>query len=392
MSAVEYLPTEIGGSRRVTKADVFLNRLQDNVRAVRALIGPRVALLAVIKADGYGHGAIPVAKAALDAGAGWLGVACVDEGLALRAAGIGVPILVMGHAAPAELRGAVLGDLTLTLGTAAQCSAFATAAHHLRAPVRVHLKVDSGMGRFGVLPEQLAGLARILRATPEIEIEGCFTHLARGEERPELATDAQLARFERALATLSIHGIEPRVIHAANSGATLIAPHARFNMVRAGLLLYGYRPDSSLAPSLTLQPALEIQSCLVRVETLPAGARIGYGHTHTLPHASRVGLVPMGYADGLQRSLSGVGSLVVGGRRVPIIGRISMDQCTVDLSDVGDAQEGDPVQVIGRQGAASVWADDLATWAGTISYEILCGISPRVPRYYLAINNHSAAR
>jgi alanine racemase len=240
------------------------------------------------------------------------------------------------------------------------------------------------MGRFGVLPEQIDTLARELRATPEIVVEGCFTHLARGEEAPALATDAQLARFEAALRALRRHGIEPRMVHAANSGATLTAPHARLDMVRVGLLLYGYRPDAGAESGLALRPALEIQSRLVRVETLPAGARIGYGHTYTLERAARIGLVPMGYADGLQRSLSDVGYLVVGGRRVPIVGRISMDQCTVDLSEVDGAREGDPVQVIGRQGAANVWAGDLATWAGTISYEILCGISPRVPRYYLA--------
>lgn len=384
MSAANAVPPAVGASQRDTRADVYLDRLAANVRAVRALIGPGVVLLAVIKADAYGHGAIPVARAVLAAGAGWLGVACVDEGVALRAAGITAPILVMGHAGAAELRGAVLGDLTLTLGTAAQCSAFARAAHHLGARVRVHLKVDSGMGRFGVLPDQVDDLARMLRATPEIEVEGCFTHLARGEETPDLATDAQLVRFEQAVDALARHGIRPRILHAANSGATLIAPHARFTMVRTGLLLYGYKPDPTVAPGLALQPAMEIQSRLVRVETLPAGSRIGYGHIHTLRRASRIGLVPMGYADGLQRSLSGLGSLVVGGRRVPIIGRISMDQCTLDLSEVDAAQEGDPVQVIGRQRTASVWADDLATWAGTISYEILCGISPRVPRYYLA--------
>lgn len=380
---LEYAPPSLASSRRVTRADVYLPRIEANVRAVRDLIGPDVALLAVIKADGYGHGAIPVARAALGAGAGWLGVACVDEGVALRAAGIAAPILVMGYAAAAELRAAVRDSLTITLGTAAQCDALLEEARYAGGTIRVHLKVDTGMGRFGLLPDQLDALAARLRRTPEIEVDGVFTHLARGEEDPRLATNDQLACFDRALATLSRHGIQPRLIHCANSGGTLAAPHARFNMVRAGLLLYGYHPDPSLGHVLPLQPALELRSRLVRVETLPAGARLGYGHTHVLDRPMPIGLVPIGYADGLQRALSGVGSLVAGGVRVPIVGRISMDQCMVDLSAAPEAREGDPVAILGRQGKAAVWADDLATWAGTICYEILCGIAPRVPRYYL---------
>lgn len=383
MTTLQYAaPTT--ASRRATRADVYLDRIMANVRAVRDLVGPHVALLAVIKADGYGHGAIPVAHAALAAGAAWLGVACVDEGVALRAAGVTAPILVMGYAAPDELGAAVRNALTLTLGTAAQSAALLAAAHATGSQVRVHLKIDTGMGRFGILPHQIPDVARTLRATPEILVDGCFTHLARGEEDPALATNEQIAVFEAALATLRRHDITPPLLHAANSGGTLAAPHARFGMVRAGLLLYGYRPDGAQEPRLALRPALEVRSHLVRVETLPAGTRLGYGHIHRLHEPRRIGLVPIGYADGLQRALSEVGYLVAGGRRVPIVGRISMDQCTVDLTAVPEAREGDPVAIIGRQGDAEVWADDLATWAGTISYEMLCGISPRVPRYYLA--------
>jgi alanine racemase len=383
MSVIDFTTPYGIASRRVTRATVYLDRIMHNVREVRKLIGPDVQLLAVIKADGYGHGVIPVAKAVLNAGASWLGVACVDEGLALRGTGVPAPILVMGHAAPEELAAAAHGNLTLTLGTAAQCAAITAAARGLRNPLHVHIKIDTGMGRFGLLPEQLDELGRTLARTPAIRVEGCFTHLARGEEDPAEATNTQLQRFDSALATLARYGIEPEIIHAANSGATLIAPHSRLNMVRAGLLLYGYKPNPSVAPALTLRPALEVESCLVRVETLPGGTRIGYGHMHRLDREATVGLVPIGYADGLLRSLSGIGYLVAGGRRVPIIGRISMDQCMVDLTDVGQVAEGDPVAVIGAQGNESVWADDLGRWANTIVYEILCGISPRVPRAYL---------
>lgn len=390
MSAVEHPAPALTTSRRVTRAHIHLDRIEANARAVRALIGPDVALLAVIKADGYGHGAIPVARAALAAGATWLGVACVDEGVALRTAGIVAPVLVMGHAAPEELRTAVEGDLTLTLGTATQCDALLEAARRLGSPIRVHLKVDTGMGRFGILPDQLEAVARTLRATSQIVVDGLFTHLARGEEDPRFATDAQLAAFDRSVDLLAGYGIRPRHLHAANSGATLIAPRARLTMVRAGLLLYGYRPDPAVLPELPLSPAMELRSALVRVETLPAGSSIGYGHTHRLQRATRIGLVPIGYADGLLRSLSDVGYLVAGGRRVPIVGRISMDQCMVDLGEAPGLREGDPVVIIGREGQASVWAGDLATWAGTVGYEILCGIGPRVPRHYHANHPPSA--
>lgn len=378
------IPAEltIPQSRRVTRALIHLERLQANVAAVLGWIGPGVDLLAVIKAGGYGHGAVPVACAVLEAGARRLGVACVDEGLALRAAGIRAPILVMGHAAGAELRAAVQGNLTLTLGSAAQCAAMVDAVAGIGAEVGVHLKIDTGMGRFGILPKQVEEVARILRSAPSIVVEGCFTHLARGEEEPVLATDAQLDCFERVLAQLRDEGIDPPVLHAANSGAALIAPRARYSLVRSGLLLYGYRPDSAVAPTLTLAPVMELHSALVRVETLPIGASIGYGHTHTLSRPTRIGLVPIGYADGLPRALSGVGCLVVGGRRVPIVGRVSMDTCSVDLSEVPAAKEGDPVCVMGQQEDGAVWADDLAAWSGTICYEILCGISLRVPRHY----------
>ena len=231
-------------------------------------------------------------------------------------------------------------------------------------------------------------MARELVRTPEILVEGCFTHFARGEEDPALATNRQIERFQDALHAFARQGIEPEHIHASNSGATLVAGHARFNMVRAGLLIYGYRPASSLAPDLVIRPALELVSSLARVQELPAGASIGYGHTYTLTRPTKVGLVPIGYADGLQRSLSGKGYLVVGGARAPIIGRVSMDQTTVDLTNAGAVAEGDPVVVLGSQGGASVWADDLAQWAGTISYEILTGISARVPRSYLWSESH----
>lgn len=390
MSALDLVTPSLAGSRRVTRADVYLDRIKHNMQEVRSCVGRSVDVLAVIKADGYGHGAIPVANAALEAGARWLGVACVDEGVALRRAGIAAPVLVMGYAAADELPTAVEHRLTLTLGTLTQCEALLIAARGAGSAVRVHLKIDSGMGRFGILPHQVDAVARTLRATAEIEVEGCFTHMARGEEHPDLATTDQLSVFDHALARLGRHGIRPRVLHAANSGTSLTAPQAHYSLVRVGLLMYGYRPDGGNVPPLALRPAMEVRSSLVRVERLPGGSRIGYGHTFTLERPARIGLVPIGYADGLQRSLSGVGYLVAGGRRVPIVGRISMDQCTVDLSDVPEAREGDPVIVIGRSGETSVWADDLANWAGTISYEILCGITPRVPRYFFASGSPSA--
>jgi alanine racemase len=368
-------------SLRVTRATVYLDRVAANIHAIRALIGSRIQLMAVVKANAYGHGAVPIARAALAAGATWLGVACVDEGLLLRSAGITAPILVLGYSAPEELPLAAKGNLSLAIGTPTHLAAAvaAGAAGHI---IHAQLKIDSGMGRFGFLPSQIDDLGRTLARQPGIYVEGCFTHMARGEDDPSLATSAQLTCFEAALGTLARYGIQPPLIHAANSGALLLAPRSHFAMVRAGILLYGYRPDRSPGLHAPFQPVMEITSRLARVETLPQGTRIGYGHTHQLTDGERVGLVPIGYADGLRRSLSGTGYLLAGGQCVPIIGRISMDQCMVDLTGVHCA-EGDPVTVLGGQGDAAVWADDLGAWAGTIAYEILCGISNRLPRTYV---------
>jgi alanine racemase len=384
------LPLPTTASHRVTEAFIHLDRLAANVHAIRALLGAQTALLAVLKADGYGHGAIPVAHTVLRAGAHRLGVACVDEGIALRSAGIDAPILVLGYAAPSEILPAMRHDLTLTLGTAAQMDALAAAAQHDGRPVQVHLKIDSGMGRFGILPHQIRAVATALRRMPLIAVEGCFTHFARGEEDPAITTDRQLALFEQSLRELHRWGVEPRMLHAANSGAILTAPHAHFQMVRCGLLLYGYRPDAGATPPPVLQPVMEVRSALVRVERLPRGTRLGYGHTHVLEQDATIGLVPIGYADGLQRRLSGRGFLVAGGERVPIVGRISMDQCMVDLSGAPATRVGDPVAILGEQAGTAVWAGDLAAWAETVPYEILCGISPRVPRRYLVQESASA--
>ena len=279
MSPSPWTASRVGASRRATRATVFLDRIASNMRAIRGVAGPGVQVMAVVKANAYGHGAVPVAAVALEEGAGWLGVACVDEGLQLRQAGISAPILILGYVAPDELATAVECNLSVTLGTTEQGAAIAAAARGLRGRARVHVKIDSGMGRYGILPEQTEDVALALAKTHEIHVEGCFTHLARGEENPAIATDYQLARFQDALEALARHGVRPEFVHVSNSGATLAAPQARLNMVRAGLLLYGYLPESSLAPDVTFRPALEVVSCLARVQVLPAGSGIGYGHT-----------------------------------------------------------------------------------------------------------------
>jgi alanine racemase len=341
-----------------------------------------VRLLAVVKANAYGHGAVPCAKAALAAGANWLSVACVDEGLELRTAGIAAPVLVLGYSAPAELSAALQADMSLAVGTASQANAILRAARSIGKPARVHIKIDTGMSRFGFLPDQLDDVGETLARTPEILIEGCFTHFARGEDDPGEATNCQLDRFRAAVNVLARRGLNPGLLHAANSAATLVAPHTHLDMVRMGIAMYGYQPRPNMAPHVRLRPVMEVESCLARVETLPGGSRVGYGHTFVLPNARRIGLVPAGYADGIRRALSGSGYMVVSGARVPIVGAVSMDQCSVDVTEVGSAAEGDTVTIIGAQDGESVWADDLGTWANTIAYEILCGISQRVPRRY----------
>lgn len=362
-------------------AEVDLTAIAHNVRSLKALLKPPVQLLAVVKANAYGHGAVAVARTALQNGAEWLGVARVAEGTELREAQIGAPILVLGPMAPAEAAEAVRARLSVALTSLALARALSAQSEAQGIVTPVHLKIDTGMSRFGVPVDEAAATARTLQAMPALRLEGVFTHFAGADEREQSFTREQARRFQSALAALEQAGITVPLRHAANSAATLFGPDFHFDMVRVGLALYGISPASWLPRAEQLRPALSLKSRVAFVRRLPAGASVGYGGSYTAQSTTRAALVSIGYADGVRRALSNCGEVLIREKRARILGRVSMDQIVVD-ADVCAAHEGDEVVLIGKQGDAEISADEVAGWAQTISYEILTGIGARVPRVY----------
>jgi alanine racemase len=371
-------PTPIpsdGPRHRPTWVRVDLGAIRSNVRA---LLAPGGALMAVVKANAYGHGDVAVARAALEAGATWLGVALVEEGLGLRAAGIGAPILVLSEFPPgseAEALAARLSPSLYTDGGLARLAAVATEP----GSVGVHVKVDTGMHRVGVWPprDAPAFVGRVVGAG--FDLEGLWTHLARSEEDAP-TTEAQLARFLEVADELRRGGHEPRLLHASNSGGAIRHPEARLDLIRPGIAMYGIEPAPEVGGAeLGLRPALSWRSSVSMVKRLPAGERVSYGHRYALPRDAWVATVPVGYADGYPRLLSSRADVLIGGRRCRVAGNVTMDQVIVDCGDLEPAP-GDEVVLLGPQGDDLVSAEELAAHAGTIAYEIVTRIGERVPR------------
>jgi alanine racemase len=371
---------------RPMRAEIDLSAIASNVRALRTTIGPRCQVMAVVKADGYGLGAQWVAAAAMEGGASALAVACVDEGVQLRRAGYDGPILIMSYVAPDEAESAVRNKLTLVLHRSRTAHALEAAAGAMSLPERsvpVHIKVDTGLGRYGCLPGEFLPLAQELSQLRHVRLEGLMTHFADAGNTDLTFAREQLACFESVRRQAAEHGIEFEIVHAANSAAALAMPEARYDMVRVGIVLSGYLPAPHLARQISLECAVTLRSRLARVFRAEPGDSVGYGRTWSATGPARIGLVPVGYADGYRRALSNKAAVLVNGLRCPVVGTVSMDQLSVDLSSLQSASEGDEVVLIGRQGDDEITADEVARWADTISYEIFCGLSGRVPRRYL---------
>lgn len=365
--------------KRGTEVWIDLEAIAANTRLFREVVGPHVAVMAVVKADGYGHGALPVARAAMEAGAGALGVATVREGLILRAGGIDAPILVLGAVNADEADAAVGANLDVTVFDEGWWEALVRSAKRLGRRVRVHLKVDTGMGRLGVPPEEAVKvwLPRIVNQ-PLVDWQGLMSHLA-CSDLPDLETTRQqLSRFLDVIEAIRASGVDlPPDIHLANTAGTLRFPGTHFTMVRVGLGLYGAVPYAA-APALT--PALTWVSRVTQVKRVPAGFALGYHHTYSPSMDATIATVAVGYADGYRRALSNRAEVLIHGHRCPVVGRISMDQLTVRVPDGAAVQPGDVVVLAGRDGRAEVAMEELAEWADTINYEMLTGISARVPR------------
>lgn len=369
---------DAGGSRAVCRID--LAALRHNLAAIRRAIGPGVAVCGVVKADAYGHGAIPVARALAAEGIEHLAVASVDEAAELRHAGIDVPILVFGSVRPDRVREAVRLRLAVTVWSAAAARALADALDPA-APLDVHVKVDTGMHRIGALAGDLSALADVLRAGP-FRIAGTMSHLACADQPGHASVPAQIEAFESALRALSSLGVAPGVRHLANSAGAVAWPAARYDMVRPGIALYGGAPSPQLAGRLDLRPVMHLQTRVLQLKTIPAGDRVGYGHTYAATRPTRLAVLPVGYAIGYPRALSNRADVLIRGHRAPVAGTISMDHVTVDVTDVPGAAEGDVVTLWGSDGTQHLDVMELGARAGTIGYELLTCVSPRTPRIY----------
>jgi alanine racemase len=365
-------------------AEIDLGAVRANVHTLRERCGS-AQLLAVVKADAYGHGAVPVARAALDAGAVGLGVALVEEGIELREAGIDAPILVLSEPVPAAAPSVVSAGLTPVVYTLSGIDALAKAVAdrgaHDRLPV--HLKVDTGMHRVGCSADDAVELAAQVVDRPELELAGVCTHLAVADEPGNAYTAEQLARFEEVLAACRARGLPTGTVHTANTAAAIEWPAARYDMVRVGIGCYGIAPADELEGRVELRPAMSVKARVSHVKSVPAGTRLSYGLRYETDHETRIATVPIGYADGVPRELPARGgTALLHGRRCAMAGTVTMDQLMLDAGDL-PVEVGDEVVLIGRQGDEEITAASWARAMGTVAYTIICGIGPRVPRVYL---------
>ncbi len=368
--------------RLLTWAEVDLDALAANIGSYRRHVGKGVEIIAVVKANGYGHGAVMVSRASLAAGASRLAVHRLEEGIELRQAGINCPILIMGYTPVANAPLVAANNLTATVTTREFAEALNTGTE---TPIPVHIKVDSGMGRFGLLPGEAADFVAGLSDLRSIKIEGIFTHFATADALDQSYMRQQLDAFKGVLAEIESRGLKIPVRHACNSGAAMTLAEAHFEAVRLGVSLYGMAPSSEWAPPFVLQPVLCLKSRVVRLCTLAAGSCIGYGCTYVTREPTRVALLPVGYGDGYHRLISGRGAVLIKGKRAPILGRVSMDQIVVDVSAIPGVQIEEVAILLGEDGGvagAAISAEEVAGWAQTINYEITTSILPRVARLY----------
>jgi alanine racemase len=365
---------------RPTWVEVDLEAVAFNVRQIKEIVGPEVQILAVLKADAYGHGAITVARTALNNGASFCGVASVNEAVRIREGGVDAPILVLGYTPAWLAKQALLHDVTLTLYDTDVARAFSRAAADLRRTARVHIKVDTGMGRLGLLPEQLVPFVQEIRDLPGLDLEGIFTHFSVADDEDLDYTRWQIQRFLHVLDQLNAIGVDFSAVHCANSAALLRLPESRFNMVRLGLAMYGLQPSPHVTLPDGFRPALMWKTTIAQVKTLPPGSYVSYGNTYQTSGEETIAAIPVGYADGFRRAPTRWESVLVRGQRAPIVGRVCMDQTMITVSHIPNVRVGDEVVLIGRQGDDAITAEEVADWLGTINYEVVSEILARVPR------------
>ncbi|NLX43949.1 MAG: alanine racemase [Chloroflexi bacterium] len=365
---------------RPTWVEVDLDAIAHNTRLTLQRLRPGTQLMAVLKADAYGHGARRVARTVLASGATWLGVACLGEAIELRSAGIQAPILNLGYTPAWQARDAVRHGVVSTVYSVESGEALARAGRDLGRPAVVHVKLDTGMARLGVTLQELLPLLRSLSAIEGLTVGGLFSHLATADAADPSYTDEQLRLFAEAVCSLRAENLLPSLVHIANSAATLKRPESHYDMVRPGILLYGLAPSEDTPLPAGYRPALSFKCQVAQVKTIPAGACVGYGCTFRASRPMRIAVLPVGYADGFRRAPRNWGHVLLRGRPAPLVGRVCMDQCMVDVTDIPGARQGDEVVLIGSQGGATLTAEAVAEQLGTINYEVVSEILARVPR------------
>jgi alanine racemase len=373
-----------------TLATIDLAALAHNLTVARQSIPSSCEILAVVKADAYGHGAVTVSKRLAQLGVARFGVATIQEGVTLREAGIQAPILVMGAVFPDQLPDLLAAGLTPVVHDPAIADRLAALARSRPEPYPVHIKVDTGMGRLGLAPDQVLPLLQSPWLKGPLKAEALMTHLADADSPDPDYTRTQIARFQSVVGQIEAAGLAVPFLHAANSAAILRYPSAHFNMVRPGLMLYGYQssPDATVLSNpadhkqTLLRPVLTLSARVVQVRNLGQGESISYNRTYRTSRPSRIAVLPIGYADGYSRLLSNRGQVLIKGSRAGIVGRVCMDMTMVDVTSLPTVATGDEAVLIGRQGDEQISAAEVAAWTGTIPYEVLCAIGPRVPRVY----------
>ncbi len=363
--------------------EIDLAAIRHNLQEVKRLVGSGVDILAVVKAEAYGHGAIPVAKTAIASGASWLGVAMPEEGIELRKAGIETPILIFGPVQSDQAGPVIQHGLTTAICDWGSALAMSGEAVRTGKPALVHLKVETGMGRVGVRPDDAVEFMRKAKELPGLKITGVFSHLATADEKDKQYAKCQIQVFSKAVEALKADGLLPEKVHLANSAGVMELPESHFNMVRPGIILYGLYPSNEIdRGKALLKPALALKTRVSFVKRLPAGSGISYGQRYHTQKESTIATIPVGYADGWSRMLTNKAEAIVNGKKYPIVGSICMDQCMIDLGD-DTVDIGGEVVLIGESGGEKISADSLAEKLGTINYEITCMLSNRLPRVYL---------
>jgi alanine racemase len=366
---------------RPTVADIDLTAVRANVAALGSFLAPGVERLAVVKANAYGHGDVEIARAALDAGATRLGVALVEEGVRLREAGIDAPIVLLIEPTPDAAKEIVAQELTPSVSTLAAAQSLSEAAAAAGKPLKVHACVDTGMHREGAPLDEGVRFVSDVARLEGLEVEGLWSHFAMGELDEHPTTVGQIERFAELCDAVAEAGIDVPLRHLTSSASIVLYPDAHFDLVRIGIMLYGLYPAPSLAERIELRPAMRLSSAVGLVRRVPKGEGISYGHTFAPERDTTIVTIPIGYGDGFARLLSNQGEVLIGGHRRPIAGRVTMDTIMADCGD-DDVSAGDEVVLIGAQGSEEITATEIAEKTGTINYEVVCSVGPRVPRRY----------